>query len=110
MAKPMWLKKSSAILSIILYSGDVSSDFWVGIDLIIQCHYRIAANVFTWLLIPGFFQGWLEFLLWTRGECSVKNILKAVFFPIFGVPYNLVRLVKAAMDVENEDKITQAKR
>ena len=110
MTKPKWFRKGSAIFSIILYSGDVGSDFGVGIDLILQCHYRLAANVFIWLLIPGFFQGWLEFLLWAKGECSVKNILKAMFFPIFAIPYNLYRLVKAAMDVDNEDKITLAKR
>ena len=58
MAMPKWFKKAVSILSIFLYSGDVGSDFWVAIDLIKRCHYKFAAAAFSWLVIPGFIEGW----------------------------------------------------
>ena len=61
MAKPKWFKKGVSILSIFLYSGDVGSDIWVGIDLILRCHYNLAISVFSWVVIPGFIQGWTSF-------------------------------------------------
>ena len=40
MAIPRWLRQGFAILRVVLYSGDVVSDFWVGIDLAIRCHFK----------------------------------------------------------------------
>ena len=35
---PAKMVQVMAIVRVILYSSDVGSDFWVGIDLIIRCH------------------------------------------------------------------------
>ena len=61
MTMPRWFKKGMAIVKVILYSSDVGSDFWVGIDLIIRCHYKFAAAVFSFILLPGFIKGWFYF-------------------------------------------------
>ena len=75
MAKPKWFLQGIAIMSVFLYSGDVGSDFWVGIDLYLRCHYHYAATVFTWILVPGFIYGWVIFF---QGgvECYGKAVLK----------------------------------
>ena len=108
MAKPKWFLQGIAIMSVFLYSGDVGSDFWVGIDLYLRCHYHYAATVFTWILVPGFIYGWVIFF---QGgvECHGKAILKALFFPILMIHYTLKKLVKAAYYIEHEDKERQAK-
>ena len=60
MAKPRWLKRSLAILAIVLYIVDTGSDTFVGVDLFNRCHYRYAGCVFTFVALPGFmFGGWL---------------------------------------------------
>ena len=76
MAKPKWFLQGIAIMSVFLYSVDVGSDFWVGIDLYLRCHYQYAATVFTWILVPGFIYGWVIFF---QGgvECYWKAVLKA---------------------------------
>ena len=76
MAKPKWFLQGIAIMSVFLYSVDVGSDFWVGIDLYLRCHYHYAATVFTWILVPGFIYGWVIFF---QGgvECYWKAVLKA---------------------------------
>merc|ERR1712051_98076 len=88
MAKPKWLARSLAILSVILYSVDVGSDSWVGIDLIRRCHYKFAASVFSWLLIPGLIWGWVEFFREgsKRRKSPCLAFFKALFFPILMVP------------------------
>ena len=68
MAMPRWFKKGMAILKVILYSTDVGSDFWVGIDLIIRCHYKFAAAVFTFVLFPGCVKGWFYFPITVKVE------------------------------------------
>ena len=108
MAKPPWFKQSLAILAIFLYSGDVGSDIWVGIDLMIRCHYKFAASVFTWILMPGFIYGWYIFL--SDVECSQNAILKAIFFPLLMPYYTLKKLIKAALNINHEDKEIQAKK
>ena len=108
MAKPKWFRKSLAYLSIILYSGDVGSDFWVGIDLVRRCHYRYAASVFAWIVIPGFVQGWMEFFRDDQ-EYTLFYFAKALFFPIILIPITLYRLVQAALDIDDEEKMNYAK-
>ena len=63
-----------AILKVILYSGDVGSDFWVGIDLIIRCHYKFAAAVFTFVLFPGCVKGWFYF----PGSVKLEKYIREV--------------------------------
>ena len=108
MTKPKWFKKGVSILRIFLYTGDVGSDIWVGVDLILRCHYKFAASVLIWVMIPGFIQGWVEFF-GAEQECYLTNVLKALLFPFFLLPYTLYRMIKAAMDVDDEDRIFNAK-
>ena len=57
-----------AIVRVILYSSDVGSDFFVGIDLIIRCHYKFAAAVFSFILLPGCVKGWFYFPMTVGAE------------------------------------------
>ena len=107
MARPKWFKRGLAWLSVCLYSVDVTSDFWVGIDLIIRCHYRFAASVFSGLLLPGFL--WGGWRLVDEEEYTMKAVLKALFFPILMLPYTFKKLFKAALDIGNEDQVMTAK-
>ena len=104
MARPKWFKRALAWLSVVLYSVDVGSDFWVGIDLIIRCHYKFAASVFSGLFLPGFLFGWVNFI--SAGDCNPKAFFKALFFPITMLPYTFWGLVKAAL---NENYLSKAK-
>ena len=114
MAMPKWFKKTVSLLTIFLYSGDVGSDFWVAIDLVKRCYYKLAAAAFSWLLIPGFIQGWGEFFYSHNGECSVKNFFKALFYPVYFIPYTLWKLIQAAIALfkdsyDEDDKTNKAK-
>ena len=104
---PRWFRQGVAISALFLYSGDVGSDFWVGVDLIKRCHRKFAASVFTWLAIPGFLYGWAEFI--TEGECNTTAVLKAVFMPILMIPYTLWGLFKSAWDIDDAEKLGDAK-
>ena len=88
--------------------GDVGSDFWVGIDLLLRCHVYYGVTVLTWILVPGFIYGWVIFF---QGdvECSGKSVLKALCFPVLMIHYTLKKLLKAAYYIEHEDKTKQAK-
>ena len=107
MAKPRWLAQSLAILSVILYSVDIGSDSWVGVDLIRRCHYKFAASVFSWLLIPGLIWGWVDFF--QEGECTTGAFFKALFFPILMVPFTFWKLIKAAWDIDSKSDLEDAK-
>ena len=95
MAKPKWFLQGIAIMSVFLYSGDVGSDFWVGIDLYLRCHYHYAATVFTWILVPGFIYGWVIFF---QGgvECYGKAVLK--------VSKSRKQILKSSFEPKNERK------
>ena len=107
MARPKWFKRGLAWLSLCLYSVDVVSDFWVGIDLIIRCHFKFAASVFAGLVCPGFLFGWWQFF--GTEKYNLKAFLKALSFPITILPYTFWKLFKAALDIENEEKVQYAK-
>ena len=104
---PRWFRQGVAISALFLYSGDVGSDFWVGVDLIKRCHRKFAASVFTWLAIPGFLYGWADF--YTEGEFNMKTFLKALCYPILMIPLTLWRLFKSAYDIDDEQKLAAAK-
>ena len=104
---PRWFRQGVAISALFLYSGDVGSDFWVGVDLIKRCHRKFAASVFTWLAVPGFLFGWTQFR--AEGEYNAKAFLKALFMPIFMIPHTLWKLFKSACDIDDEDKLAEAK-
>ena len=104
---PRWFRQGVAISALFLYSGDVGSDFWVGVDLIKRCHRKFAASVFTWLAIPGFLMGWGNFI--SEGEYNIKAFLTALFMPILMIPLTLWRLFKSAWDIDDADKFDDAK-
>ena len=107
MAKPKWLRQSLAILSVLLYSGDVGSDIWVGIDLMIRLHLKLAASVFAFNMFSGFTYGWMEFF--GNSDRNYKDILKAVFLSFLMIPYTLWKLIKAAIDIDEAVKLKDAK-
>ena len=107
MARPKWFKRGLAWLSLCLYSVDVVSDFWVGIDLIIRCHFRFAASVFSGVVCPGFLFGWYNFSM--EKEYTLKAFFKALFFPIVMIPHTFWKLFKAALDIGDADKVHEAK-
>ena len=104
-----WFEKGVAILYVILYSGDVGSDFWVAIDLILRCHYNFATCIFCWIVLPGIIQGWVEFFKLNEGRCSSKNVLKALFFPLLSIPFTLYRLISVVLNVDDAEAIVYAK-
>lgn len=76
-----WFKSCLAWISIILYILDISSDIYVGVDLIYHCHYYYGAIILSVILIPGFIFG---FYLWFRAVkkgWSFKVLLFTPFFP-----------------------------
>ena len=98
-----WFKSCLAWISIILYILDISSDIYVGVDLIYHCHYYYGAIILSVILIPGFIFG---FYLWFRAVkkgWSFKVLLFTPFFPIFGtvliIPFTLYCLVNAALKI-----------
>ena len=107
MAKPRWFKRALSVLSAILYSGDVGSDFWVGIDLVLRCHFRFAASAFSWLTIPGFLYGWYSFF--DDGVYNWCRFFKALVYPIWMVPHTIWTLTKSALDIKDDYKQLKAK-
>ena len=88
-------------------SGDVGSDFWVGVDLVKRCHTKFAASVFTWLAVPGFILGWGDFFVIRNYNAGA--FFKALFFPILVIPYTLWKLIKAALNIDDVNNLEQAK-
>ena len=124
MVLPRWLRKGFAILRVVLYSGDVVSDFWVGIDLAIRCHFKFAVSVFTYILLPGLIRGWLRFNILVkkretdkeanRFESDIpipskkKLVLEALFAPISIIPITFWKLAKSAYNIDDKDAKIQA--
>ena len=88
-------------------SGDVGSDFWVGVDLVNRCHTKFAASVFTWLAAPGFIYGWVRFFGFKTYNAGA--FFKALFYPILMIPFTLKELIKAALDIDDDGKMYAAK-
>ena len=111
MEKPYWLKLALAILGICLYSADIGSDIFVGVDLLERCHNRFAASVFSFTIMPGFV---LAFVVIFGGafkdRCSWKLFL-ALLAPLGGalvgilfIPYGLVMLIWSAIKLDSSDR------
>ena len=117
MEKPYWLKLALAILGICLYTGDTIGEVLVGLDLIERCHYFYAASIFSFAIMPGFA---LAFLLICKEAfkdgCSLK-ILLVLLAPIGGalggiafIPFGLVMLILAAINVDSSGRERDAKK
>ena len=117
MKKPYWLRLALAIFGICLYSADIGSDIFVGVDLIERCHNRYAASVFSFTIMPGFV---IAFLLICReafeGGCS-WNIFLLLLAPlgaslggILFIPVGLVVLLQSAIKLDSSGRATDAKK
>ena len=116
MKKPYWLRLSLAIFGICLYSADIGSDIFVGVDLIERCHNQFAASVFSFTIMPGFVA---VFLLICQAAfkpgCSWKLFL-VLLAPIGGalggilfIPFGLVMLIKSAIKLDSSSRADNAK-
>ena len=116
MGKPPWLKRTLAIVALVLYTFDTGSDTYVGVDLVNRCHDRYAASVFAFVCIPGFLLGgWiLDSIFNDNGQVSGKArvglwILGTLFGPILLIICSILLLFKAAWDIDDSDIEGQAK-
>ena len=118
MGKPPWLKRTLAILALVLYTFDTGSDTYVGVDLVNRCHDRYAASVFAFVCIPGFLLGgWLlDNFINERLEYQVSGktrvglwILGTLFGPIVLIISSILLLFMAALDIDDSEIEGQAK-
>ena len=110
MGKPPWLKRTLAILALVLYTFDTGSDTYVGVDLVNRCHDRYAASVFAFVCIPGILLGgWiLDSIFNDNGQVSGKArvglwILGTLFGPIVLIILSIYIFFKAAWDIDDSD-------
>ena len=110
MGKPPWLKRTLAILALVLYTFDTGSDTYVGVDLVNRCHDRYAASVFAFVCIPGILLGGyiLDYIINERLEYQVSGkarvglwILGTLFGPILLIVSSIYIFFKAAWDIED---------
>ena len=116
MEKPYWLKMALAIFGICLYSADIGSDIFVGVDLIERCHNRFAASVFSFAIMPGFVVIFFSFCQEAfKDGCSLKLFLVllaplgAALGGILFIPVGLVMLIKSAIKLDSSDRAENAK-
>jgi len=115
--KPYWLKLALAIFGICLYSADIGTDIFVGVDLIQRCHNRFAAAVLTFTIMPGFVFVFL--LICEEGfkpGCSWKLFL-VLLAPLGGalggilfIPGGLVVLILSAIKLDSSEWADGAKK
>ena len=112
MGKPRWLKRTLAILALVLYFFDTGSDTYVGVDLVNRCHDRYAASVFAFVCIPGFLLGGyiLDSIIKGHLEYQVSGktrvglwILGTLFGPIVLIVSSIYIFFKAAWDIDDSE-------
>ena len=113
--KPYWLRLALAIFGICLYSADIGSDIFVGVDLIQRCHNRYAASVFSFTIMPGFV---MVFILICgdafKDGCSWKLFLillaplGCVLGGILVIPTGLILLIRSAIKLDSYDRAEYA--
>ena len=114
--KPYWLRLALAIFGICLYSADIGSDIFVGVDLIERCHNRYAASVFSFTIMPGFLLAFIFIcsLAFDDG-CSWKLFLVllvplgAALGGILLIPAGLVVLIWSAIKLDSSGSAKGAK-
>ena len=100
-------RRSVAIFTLILLLIDTGSDIYVAIDLALRCHILYAVSVVSMSLLPGFVFGWAQYFSGVN-----KNKLRAIFCPIWFVPYAIWKVGRAAFAKKDEpsDVDSEAKR
>ena len=118
MAKPLWLKRTIAYYTIILFVSDIGSDGYVCYDLFDRCHVHYGISVFIFFWLPGFLSGGLlfgEFFskmgyldykisgMDQRFKSVLVFILGTILGPIVFIPMGLYFLIDAARQIESKD-------
>ena len=111
MKKPYWLRLSLAIFGICLYSADIGSDIFVGVDLIERCHNRYAASVFSFTIMPGFVAVFLFICSEAFKDGCSWNIFLVLLAPLGAalvgivlIPGGLVLLILSAIKLDSSDR------
>ena len=116
MEKPYWLRLALAIFGICLYSADIGSDIFVGVDLIQRCHNQFATSVFSFTIMPGFLLAFIFIcsLAFDDG-CSWKLFL-VLLAPLGGalagilfIPVGLITLIWSAIKLDSSGRAETAK-
>ena len=100
---------SFAIFSLFMYTADVGSDIWVGIDLILRCHYAHGIGVLSLVLLTGFLAGSLSLIgEISEGTLTKEDVFKAFVYPIWFVPKTISALIQDIVH-RNDDTRNTAK-
>ena len=107
---PITIKRRSlAIFSLLMYTADVGSDIWVGIDLILRCHYYHGIGVLSLVLLTGFLAGSLSLIgEISEGTLTKEDVFKAFVYPIWFVPKTIRALIQDIVH-QNDDTRNTAK-
>ena len=114
--KPYWLRLALAIFGICLYSADIGSDIFVGVDLIERCHNQFAASVFSFTIMPGFV--YVFFIICSEAfeDGCPWNIFLVLLAPLGGalggilfIPVGLIVLIRSAIKLDSSDRADHAK-
>ena len=99
--------RCEAIFTLILLLIDTGSDVYVAVDLVLRCHILYAVSVVSMSLLPGFVFGWAQYFSGVN-----KNKLRAIFCPIWFVPYAIWKVGRASFAKKDEpsDMDSEAKR
>ena len=93
-----------AVLSLVLYIGDVGSDIWVGTDLILRCHYYHGIGVFSLVLLTGFLAGSLSLISEiAEGTWTKTDVCKALVYPFWFLPKTIWTLLQDIIRPKNSD-------
>ena len=121
MAKPRWLRRAIPIFGIILFLTDTGSDSYVGISLILRCHIKYGVSVLSFFYLPGLLSGGIFFHIFLDDQsifvkycdhcCAhlAAFLLGTFLGPFIFVPGALYLLVKAAIDIDDDDNQGTAK-
>ena len=124
MAKPLWLKRTIAYYTIILFISDIGSDGYVCYDLFDRCHVHYGISVFIFFWLPGFLSGGLMFgeffsnlgyydYILLKMDPNFKSVLVfmlgTILGPIVFIPMGLYYLIDFAREIESKDPDERAK-
>ena len=96
-----------SFLSLLMYIADVGSDVWVGIDLILRCHYYHGISVLSLVLLTGIIAGLLSLLNEiSEGTLEKKDVLKAIIYPLWFIPKTIWALVQDMIKLDEDTRNT----
>ena len=100
-------KKLLDIYSFVMYLFDTGSDVLVSIGLINSCHFFFGASTLCLVFLPGFVYGWYhKFVRASDSNPRIVNgsdsTLRAIFAPLWFVPYTIRKLFRAILNTNDE--------